>query len=489
MRIGGALRVLVAGGVGAGLVYGAGHADGQVHLTRAADHAVTGTASSSTLRSASVTCPGADRAGLQDRTDPRAAQQQVTVLSTSAPSAVLPAGVAADASGTTTAVPLVHSGTGTVTRVSTTRTSTTATVVSGDRAVRLDTNGGLAPGSVASQYSYDSLRSARGSSVIQCTAPMQDAWILAGGDEPGRVTRLVLANPGSAAVTVATTVVGSAGRDPGSVAGTVVAPGHRVVLTLGALRNGSDPAIHVTSSGGAVSVAATDVWMDGETRLGEETAGVTAAPATSQLLPAVRVLGPAPVVSVADPGTQNAVVRVRATGPDGFIATERVVTVRAGRTGSVALSGLTAGVYSVQVLADRPVVAAASVRSTASGTGDLTWATGAPAVATVTGIGLSPDLGSALLGVTATGRTAQIVISTVDARGRVTSTKRSLNPNTPLLQSLPAAVSVWVRVRSGSVRAAVTLQGKDRDGPLLATTSLAPLPLTAQALSIRPAGG
>ncbi|MBO1755606.1 DUF5719 family protein [Allobranchiibius sp. CTAmp26] len=487
MKVGGALRVLVAGGVAAGLVYGAGRADGQVHLARAADRTVVAAGVSSALRSASVACPGPDRGGLHGSTDPQAARQQVTLLSTSAPLGVLPAGVRAAGDGGASAVSLP----GAAAAVRTTRAGTVATLVSGDRAIRLDTTGGLAPGSTSTQYSYDSIRSARGMSFLQCTAAVQDAWVLAGGDEPGRVTRLVLANPGSSAITVAATVLGSAGRDPGSVAGTVVAPGHRVVLTLGTLRSGRDPVIHVTSSGGPVSVAATDVWMDGETQIGEETAGVSAAPATTQVLPAVTVLGPEPVVRVADPGTQDAVVRVRATGSDGAIATEQVLTVPAGRTGSIGLRGLVPGDYSVQVLSDEPVVAAASVRSTATGVGDITWATGVPVTRTLTGTGLPVGLagGDALLGVTATSSTAQVVVSTVDARGGVTSTTRSLTAGAPLLQRLPAATSVWVSVRSGSVRAAVSVRGKDQGGPLFATTALAPLPLTAQIPAIRPAGG
>ncbi|UIJ34618.1 DUF5719 family protein [Allobranchiibius sp. GilTou73] len=477
MRIGGALRVLIAGGVAAGLVYGAGRAEGEVHLARAADRVVTVSGTPQALQSASVTCPGADRGGLSDSTDPEAAQQQVTLLSGSAPTSVLPAGTRTQGAGGGT--------------VPTTRTGTTSTTLSGDRAMRLDTTGSLAPGSTATQYSYDSIRSARGISVLQCTAPVQDAWVLAGGTEPGRVTRLVLANPGSSAITVAATVVGSAGRDPSSVAGTVIAPGRRTVLTLGTLRSGSDPAIHVTSSGGPVTIAAADVWMDGETQIGEETTGVSASPATTQVLPAVPVLGPAPVVRVADPGTQDAVVRVRATASDGSIATEQVLTVAAGRTGSLTLRGLTRGDYGVQVLSDEPVVAAASVRTTATGVGDLTWATGASLTRALTGTGLPGGLGNgdAVLGVTAASRTAQIVVSTVDAQGRVTSTRRSLAAGTPLLQGLPAARSVWVTVRSGSVWAAVTLRRMDRNGPLVATTTLTPLPLAAQAPALRPANG
>lgn len=476
MKVGGALRVLVAGGVAAGLVYGAGRADGQVHLMRAADRTIAATGTSAILRSASVACPGADRGGVQ----------QVTLLSTSAPLAVLPSGVGVASGGTAGAVSLP----GAAAAVRTTRAGTTSTPLSGDRAVRLDTTGGLAPGSTATQYSYDYIRSARGTSLLQCTAPSQDAWVLAGGDEPGRVTRLVLTNPGNSAITVGATVVGSAGRDPGSVAGTVVAPGHRAVITLGPLAGGHDPVIHVTSTGGPVSVAAADVWMDGETQIGQETAGASAAPATTQVLPAVTVVGPAPVVRVADPGTEDAVVRIRATRSDGSITTEQVLTVPAGRTGSLALRGLVAGDYSVQVLSDEPVVAAASVRTTATGVGDITWATGAPATRTLTGTALPVGLGTgdALLGVTATGPAAQVVVSTVDAGGRVTSTNRSLTADKPLLQRLPAATSVWVTVRSGRVRAAVSIRGKDRGGPLLATTALAPLPLTAQVAALRPAG-
>lgn len=494
MRAGGVVRVLIAGVAAVGLVYAGSRADTRIDLTRPGDSTPSSApAVSSTLTDASVTCPGPERGGLVGSADAQAAQQKATVLSTSAPRSVFAPGVRLGPAGSTTvaSLPGNSGGPSTSSPAGSTRGSVTSTEVTGDRAARLDSTQAMAPGSTAAQVTYDSIRSARGLSYLQCTGPVQNAWVLAGGNEKGRLTRLVLANPGESPVTVDVTVIGSAGRDPASVAGTVLPPGERRVLTLPALRAGTDPAIRVTTSGGRVAVAATDVWVAGESRIGEETTGVSASPDTTQMLPVVNVVsaaGPAPVVRVADPGKEDAVVRVQATGANGSIATERALAVPAGRTASVALAGLTAGSYSVQVISDVPVVAAASVRATASGTGDIAWSAGVVPVTTLTGAALPTRLTSAAtLAVATTRDTAHVVISTVDEAGAVTSTTKTVTPSAPVLQPLPGAASVWVTVRSGSVRTAITVQTKDRDGPLIATTALAPLALRVDTPEITPA--
>ena len=501
MKAGGVVRVLVAGGVGAGLVYGAGQTDARVDLRDPADRAaVAAAAPSPALASASVTCPGPDRGGRQGDADPKAGDQQVTVLSSSAPRTVLPPGIQVGSGGSTIAVPLGGSLPGSAggspsgegpTKVASMRAGVASTVLAGDSSMRLDATAGMAPGNTAAQSGYDSITSARGLTYVQCTAPVRDAWVLAGGNETGGLTRVVLANPGDSPITVDLTVIGSAGRDPASVTGTTVPPGRRTVLTLAALSSGTDPAIHVTSTGGSVAVAATDVWVSGESRTGEETTGAGAAPATRQVLPIIDVVSasaPAPSVRVATPGAEDAVVRVRATRADGSIATEKALAVATGRTGSVALAGLTPGVYAVQVISDVPVVAAASIRSTASGNGDISWATAAPAVQTLSGAALPSGLQSAsTLGVSASGGTAKIVISTVSGSGAVSSTEKTIAAGTPILQPLRDAQAVWVRVSSGSVRAGIAVRAKDRDGALIAASALAPLPLRDQAPVIVPA--
>ncbi len=494
MRAGGIVRALIAGAAGAGLVYAGSHADTRIDLTRSADSApVSAPAVSSTLTSTSVTCPGPERGGITGGADPQAARQKTTVVTSSTPRGVLPSGVRLGPAGSTTVVSLPGSTAGPVPSVpaGSTRGTVTSTEVTGDRAVRLDATRGMAPGSTAAQVTYDSIRSARGVSYLQCAAPVQDAWLLAGGNETGRLTRLVLANPGDSPVTVGVTVIGTVGRDPASVAGTVLPPRERRVLTLPALQAGEDPAIRVTASGGLVAVAATDVWISGESRIGEETTGPSAPPATTQVLPVVTMAsagGSPPVVRVADPGTEAAVVRVRATAADGSIASEQALAVPAGRTASVALAGLAAGSYSVQVISDVPVVAAALIRATPSGTGDIAWATGAVPVTTLTGAALPTGLTTtATLGVATTTGTARIVISTVDAAGAVVSTTKTLTPSSPVLQPLPGAASVWVTVRSGEVRAGLSVSGRDRDGTLIASSALAPLPLRGRVTEIRPA--
>lgn len=478
MKLAGVLRVVIATGVGAGLVFAAGQADVVLPTTRPGDRPAVGSAPSATLQRTSVTCPGPDRA------------QQVSVLAATAPASALPPslqpvtrsgpagelrGTFLPGSGAPTAVPLKPASNG-----------LSDSTVQGDRAVDVETTGRLAPGSSVTQYSLEETPAARGASLLQCLPPTRDGWLIAGGEQPGRLTRVVLSNPGSAAVTVAVTVLTSLGRDSSSVQGVVVGPRQRVVLTLARPHTGTDPALHVTSSGGPVSVAATDVWRDGETPVGEETTGAVAQPTRTQVLPSVTVLGPPPAVRVVDPGGSEAVVRVRATAPDGSIAMENVLTVAAGRTGSTVLTGLPRGNYSVQVISDEPVLAAAATRTSQKGPGDLAWAAAAPAVSTLTGLAL-PTAVAASLGVTAVGRSAQIVVTSVDGRGGVTSVQHEITSGKPLQLPLPGARSVWVGVRSGSVYAALSVGATTAKNPLLATTALAPLPLRPQASTFIPA--
>lgn len=478
MRAGGALRVVVAAGVGAGLVFGAGHADGMARMTRPGDRPTVGSQPAATLDRTSVTCPGLDHS------------QQVSVLATSAPASVLaPLLQRATASGTAGEVGgifLPGKGAPTAALLKSASGGLSQVSMDGDRAIAVEASGRLAPGSSVSQYSVEESPEARGASLLQCSPPTRDGWVIAGGQQPGRLTRLVLSNPGTGAVTAAVTVLTSVGRDPSSVEGVVIGPKQRVVLTIARPRAGTDPAVHVTSSGGPVSVAAADVWRDGETPVGEETTGVAAQPAQVQVLPVVPVVGPPPAVRVVNPGVSEAVVRVRATGSDGSIAMEKVLTVAAGRTGASVLTGLPAGDYSVQVLSDEPVVAAASVRTALKGAADFSWAAAAPAVSTLTGLALPTGV-NATLGVTAVGGPAQIVVTSVDGQHKTTSVTRSITVGKPLLAPLPGARSVWVSVRSGSVRAAVSVGSKVTKGPLLATTALATLPIRSQASTFRPA--
>lgn len=478
MKVGGVLRVVVAAGVGVGLVFGAGHANGVVRVTQPGDRPAVGSAPATTLDRASVTCPGPDHA------------QQVSVLATSAPAPVLApflqpvprSGAAGGVQGTL----LPGGGASTSAPLKSASNGLSKTQLVGDRAIEVATSGRLAPGSSVAQYSAEETPAARGASLLQCTPPTRDGWLIAGGEQPGRLTRLVLSNPGTSAVTAAVTVLTSVGRDPSSVEGVVIGPTQRVVLTIARPRTGTDPAIHVTSSGGPVSISATDVWRDGETPVGEDTTGTAAKPARTQVLPAVTVVGPPPAVRVANPGVLEAVVRVRVTGSDGSIAMEKLLTVAAGRTGSAELTGLPAGQYSVQVLSDEPVVAAASVRTSLKGPGDLSWAAAAPAVTTVTGLALPTGV-TATLGVTAVGRPAQIILTSVDGQGKLTTVSRSINAGKPVLEPLPGAQSVWMSVRSGAVYAALSVSGKSAKGALLAATALAPLPLRSQASTFTPA--
>lgn len=479
MKVGGVLRVLVAAGVGTGLVYGAGHVDGTLRWDRPGDRITSVSQPSQALDRATWTCPGPELDG--QRAGTLAVTPPAQVLAGITPPVVLPA-----AAGRLQATFLPDKGTSSTGTLAPTSGGLFQNLVQAGRAESIELTGRSAPGSSVAQYSALQTAQVRGASFVQCGAATRDGWLLSGGQQPGRATRLVLSNPGASAVTVTAEVVTSAGRDPGSVAGVVVAARTRVVLALPSARPGIDPAIHVTSAGGPIVAWASDVWRDGETPVGMAVSGMSAAPARTQVLPVVTASSVVPSVRVANPGGSSAVVRVRATGANGVIAMEKVISVPAASTAAAALTGLAPGTYSIQVLSDEPVVAAAFTRTAASGAADLSWATAAAPVTTLTGTGLPAGL-AATLGVTAVGGSASVRVSTVDAGGALTATTRVITPGAPVMQALPGARSVWITVVSGSVRAAVTLQGTSAKGPLLATTALAPLPLRSQAIRLVPA--
>ncbi|NNG40205.1 hypothetical protein HJ588_13110 [Flexivirga sp. ID2601S] len=487
MNATGIARAVVAVAVGAGMVWGAGQATGTVDTTRRSDaRQLRDDATSSALRQVSLSCPGPDRAGAAGS---GGQGQSVTVLAASAPAALL-GGTGSGGASSGGTVTLTGAG-GRTTDVAIRRGGVGSATVSGAVAPTLQARGGLAPGLAGSQAGLTDDSSGRGLTLAACGAPVRDGWLFGGGTDKGRVARLVVANPGATPVTVDAAVLGASGVDAGkSVKGTVLAPGERKVLVLGAFGPAlASAAIHVTATGGGVVAALTDAWMSGETAVGEATAGPATRPAKSLVIPGVSASTAAPQVRVAVPGSEDAIVRVQAVSTSGAVAADTVQTVPAGSAGAVTLSGLAAGTYALRVTADVPVAAAALSRTGPTGTTDIAWAPAADAVAGLTGGALPtavPGARSALMLVAPKGVTVDV--QTVTAGGSHTS-RVALRADRPLEQQLPSDVrAVWVRpAGTAAVHAAVTVRGKDAKGALLATMPLQPVSTSGTSVSMVPA--
>nr|WP_246336328.1 DUF5719 family protein [Flexivirga oryzae] len=358
---------------------------------------------------------------------------------------------------------------------------------------RVIATGGLATGLVAGQLQVDTRTASRGLTVSNCATPARSGWFFGGGTEKGRVARLTLVNPAATPTTVDAAVIGSGGVDKtASVDGTVLAPGERKVLTLGDF--GPDLAaavVHVTASGAGVAASLTDVWMTGETPVGESTSSDAVSPAQDVVIPGVKATDAAPSVRLAVPGSDQAIVRVRAISTSGAVVADQVTTVSGGASTVVGLHGLAAGSYAVRVTADVPVVAAVMSRTGTSGTTDLSWATAAPDLTEPAGVALPAGVpaGSAQLMLAATRKgTAQVV--TVAASGDSTTKTVAVPADHPVAVPVGDARAVWVRpIGKVSVHAAVTVTGHDSSGAFLATVPVQPVTLHQATSRLVPARG
>lgn len=246
---------------------------------------------------------------------------------------------------------------------------------------------GMAPGLAGVQWHLDPREQHRGLTVASCPAPRQEAWLVAGGGQPGRSEHVVLLNPGANPLTADVAVLGAGGR-VATVGGrgVVVPAGGRVELLVDALAPGvGSPVVQVTAEGGVLVAALSDRWLDGTTDRGVEVTTPAAPPALEQLVPVLAGSAAGERVTttlrLAAPGEEPAVAQLRELGEDGaYRPVPDVVRVPAGGTVDVTLSGLLGGTSALQVVADVPVVAAVQVTTegAARTVGDVTGSTAAP---------------------------------------------------------------------------------------------------------------
>lgn len=500
-RVSGVLRATVVAAAGVGLVVGAHSATGSLELTShgtagANTRANTGAgqgrpaALPEPVTRSAVVCPGPEAMGVQGV---KSARQTVRVVATTAPGAVLPAGVQPLGEGALRPTTLPG---GTDVPPVVTRGATTQQDVSTARSVLLSASGSLAPGLVAEQVALVPGGDQRQLTTAACAPPRAQSWLLGGGAGAGRQERVVLANPGPNAITVDLQVLGAKGpvSSPNG-RGIVVAPHGRTVVMLDAIAaDEATPAVHVTAHGGEVFAALSDTWLEGTLPRGGETTTATSAPAREQVISALAKSGrPAKaVVRVAVPGETEAVVQTRVLTAKGPVRVKHdVVRVPGQSAVDIDLSDLPDGTYAVQVRADVPVVASALVerRSDAKAPGDFAWMPASPAITSLAGLPLTPEPpatgGSsprpsvaAELVLAAADDPATVEVTTIDKRGDAHVEQVAVPADSSRSLRLGQARSVWVHPTSGTVRAGVVSQSSASGGTLIAAAPLRELPLT-----------
>ncbi|TBN55981.1 hypothetical protein EYE40_00410 [Glaciihabitans arcticus] len=241
-----------------------------------------------------------------------------------------------------------------------------------------------------------------GFATAECTGAATDSWLVGGSAEVGRTTLITLANPTEVVSEVTLEIFGADGAiaAPGA-SGIVVQPQSQRVLSLASFAPGlASPVIHVTATGGAVVANLQQSVVRGLTTGGVDIVGATAAPAKSQVIPGLTVLGSEDLESsLAQDGNEDLATSLRVYVPgddaidEGSVgATVNIVSsdgvgtgasftadVEIGRVTEVPVEGLLDGTYTVTVSSSVPIVAGlrASTVAPAQGllpaTSDFAW--------------------------------------------------------------------------------------------------------------------
>lgn len=486
-------------GLAAALVYGAGSGSiPALDLASVLDRetpesgAVPQQAGLTVIGDSTLGCAGPGLVGLDD---PSVAEpeQRVRVSAGSAPSEALPQSVPVSDAGTATLggipgeTPQEVAGRGDVATI----------FVEGSRWVRAAAEGSLAPGFAATQLGHSVKEQQWGMAATACGVAQDESWLLAGGDAPGRVERLILANPTGNPVTVSAEVLGVEGPvDVVGGSGIVVPPSGRQVVLLDALAPGeARPVVHVTTTGGPVVAALGDRWLEGTIDRGTEVTTPAAAPATSQVIPAVPAPRPdtadAATVRVAAPGEEAAVVQLRALTADGPVRLEQgVANVEPGAVVDVDVADLPPGTQGIEVTADTPVLAAAHVerRDEADGAGDLAWIPATTPAESLLGAPLATsgheDIASSLSLTSLEGATMDVVTMV----GGVVQVRGVSVPaaSTHTVDLDPQTESVWVRPTQGTVSAAVIFTMEHTLGTQVTGLPLPVAPITREVRAVAP---
>jgi hypothetical protein len=435
-------------------------------------------------------CPGPQALGIEGLPDSPA--QTVSVLAASTPEAAWPAGFAPGQGAGSITISGLPAG-GKWAAPVTAGSQPVSAQVSTARSALVTGAGSMAPGTVATQWSWTRAGTGRGLVTTACTPAVTSSWLVAGGAEPGRLEHLVLANPGPNPVTVDLAVFGAKGpiRSPNGQ-GLVVAGRSRLVILLDAVA-GSDPSpvVHVMARGGKVAAVLSDTWLDGVVpRGGDDVVSVTA-PSREQVIAAVPVDGRA-FLRVAAVGDSEAVVQSRVLTSRGPMSLQAggVTRVAGGTSRDIDLSSLPPGAYAVQVQADVPVFTAVMVerRRAAGAPSDFAWAVASEPIRVLAGMALPASAARGLterLDLVATGRPGSVQVTTVAADGLFSTKKVVIGEDSVVTLPLGDAASVWVTPLTGLVRGGVLTTVSDKGGAMLSLAPLSDLTLNTTVSPLR----
>lgn len=345
-----------------------------------------------------------------------------------------------------------------------------------------------------------------------CRPAAARSWLVGGGTEVGRRSRVLVANPGaSPAVVDLTVLTGSGPVHPPAGQGLTVEPGAQRAVLLDALVPGLERmVVQVVARGAPVVATMHDSVLRGLTPGGSDDISPSAEPARRQVVPGVVLrdqpagsgdpdgLGPGPhgpAVRVAVPGAVDAVVRVSLQGADGEVQVPdaAVVTVPAGTVVDVPLEGVAAGAYAAVLESSADVLAGAVLtRGGPQGPAELAWTaatepiTGRVAVP-LPGVGISTEL---VLTAAEGDAVARLVPVSSDGRlspartVQVAAGTTAVHPVGGQRDDDPVAVVVEPLPNSGPVTAAVLLSAGEA-GELVSVVPIVPVPAPPEPVTVR----
>lgn len=353
----------------------------------------------------------------------------------------------------------------------------------------------------------------RGLAAAPCVPGAVAHWLVGGSTQIGSSSRLVLANPGLTPATVAVTGWGATGPlELEGVAGLLVPPGEERVVLLDAVAGEQERiALRVDVTGGRVTAVVQDSVLNGLVAGGVDTVASAAEPSTLQLMPGLVLAetgddpqASAAIVRVANPGDEEAHVRLQLRGPDGDAQVPGVEgqVVDPGTVADISLAGMPAGAYTAVVTADVPVAASARVVRVGELSPDdpstpfveHAWVVAAEqfqhGLVTLPGLGESPAvLDSAALVISSVGEPAEVEVRFVAADGAAGRTQSySVGESATLVLDLlgQGAGQAGVSITSTAPVVAGVLFGVDAgDGELITAVTVQPDPAVEQSIVVR----
>lgn len=361
----------------------------------------------------------------------------------------------------------------------------------------------------------------RGLTAAVCAEPSGSTWLVGGATTVGRTTLLLLSNPTEVAARVDLEIYGESGpvTAPG-MTGIDVPPGEQRVFSLAGFAPGLEaPVVHVSARGGRVVANLQHSIVRGLDAVGVETIGAGTDPATTQVIPGVRLADTVgvnrasaragwddvtPAFRVAVPGDQDATVTVRVVPEGDEQGTSFVLSVPAGTVAQVGLDSggspgedslaeeLGDGTYTVHVDSDVPVVAGVRASTAVDGgdTGDVPDVDLPAPASDLAWFAAAAALPDDLLFAVPDGPNPTVTIANPTAKDLVLELAPAEGGGVPVTVPVAAGRSASVSVASGAylltgaegVRVSVGLVGP---GELAAFVLAPPRPL-AGAIVVRP---